>query len=73
MLPTHQTQTTFVPLHPAERCVEFPLLLLDEQLAELEQNAKSAQRTIAGRSSAGRSASTSPIKVLSLRCRWHVG
>jgi hypothetical protein len=46
MLLTRETQTTSGRLHPAERCVEFPLRLLDEHLAELEQQARSAQRTI---------------------------
>ena len=46
MLLTRETTTTFGRLHPAERCVEFPLLLLDEHLAELEQKARSAQQTI---------------------------
>jgi hypothetical protein len=46
MIMTRETQKMVEPLHPAEGCVEFPLLLLDEQLAELEGEAKSAQRTI---------------------------
>ncbi len=46
MLLTREPPTTFVPLHPAEGCVEFPLLLQDEELAELDQQARSAQRTI---------------------------
>ncbi len=32
--------------HSQEGCVEFPLLLLDEQLAELERQATSEKRTI---------------------------
>ena len=46
MLRTREAHKTFVRLHAAEACVEFPLLLLDEHLAELEQKARSAQRTI---------------------------
>lgn len=33
-------------LLPGEGCVEFPLLLLDEHLIELEQKARSENRTI---------------------------
>jgi hypothetical protein len=45
-LVTQQPQTTFGRFHPSDACVEFPLLLLDEELAELEQSARFAQRTI---------------------------
>ena len=46
MLLTRETQTTFERLRPGEGCVEFPLRLHDEQLAELDHRARTAQRTI---------------------------
>lgn len=46
MLLTREPQTQFGQLHPAEGCAEVPLLLRDEHLAELQQQATSGQRTM---------------------------
>ena len=46
MLMTRGPLAAFGQRHPAEGCAEFPLLLLDEQWAELQQKARSRQRTI---------------------------
>ena len=46
MLLKNDTQMAFATPHSASNCVAVPLLLLEQQLAELEQKARSAQRTI---------------------------
>jgi hypothetical protein len=46
MLLKNDTRAAVAPPHSAEECVEIPLLLLDGELAELVQRARSAQASV---------------------------